>query len=75
MFLDYHIQEGFLFKNYQLCIPQGSMRLNLIKEIHGGGLGAHFGMDKTTTLVKERYFKSSITKDVRKFFECCRFSQ
>jgi hypothetical protein len=52
-FLDYHIQEGFLFKNQQLCIPQSSLRLNLIRELHSGGLGGHCGMDKTTTLVKE----------------------
>jgi hypothetical protein len=41
MFLDYHIQEGFLFKNQQLCIPQGSVRLNLIKELHGGVLSSY----------------------------------
>ena len=56
IFFYYQIQEGFLFKNKQLCIPQGSVRLNLIKELHGGGLGGLFGMDKTATLVKERYF-------------------
>ena len=27
--------------------------LNLIKYIHGGGLDGHFGMDKTSMLVKE----------------------
>ena len=53
MYLDYHIQEGFLFKIQQLCIPQGLVRLNLIKELHGGGLGGHFGMVNTTILVKE----------------------
>jgi hypothetical protein len=63
-YLDYHIQEGFLFKNQQLCIPISSIWLNLIKEFHSGGLGGHFGVDKTTTLVKERYFWPSINKHV-----------
>jgi hypothetical protein len=33
------------------------------------------GIDKTTTLVKERYFWPSINKDVKKFVECCRIFQ
>ena len=68
-YLEYHIQEGFLFKNHQLCIPQGSLRLNLVKELHNGGLGGHFGIDETTVLVKERYCWPSINMDVRKFVE------
>jgi hypothetical protein len=74
-FLDYHIQEGFLFKNQQLCIPHSSLQLNLIRELHNGGLGGHCGMEKTTTLVKEQYFWPNINKDVRKFVECCRVCQ
>ena len=71
MYLDYHIQEGFLFKNQQLCIRQGSLRLNLIKELHREGLHGHFGMDKTSVLVMERYFWPSINKDFSKFVQCC----
>jgi hypothetical protein len=70
-YLDFHIQEGFLFKNQNLCIPQTSLRLNLIRELHSRGLGGNFGFDKTTMLVKERLFCHSINKDVRKFVECC----
>lgn len=50
--LDYMIQDGLLFKNDQLCIPNRSMRENLIKEKHSGGLGGHFGQDKTYDLLK-----------------------
>jgi hypothetical protein len=42
--LDYHVQEGFLFKKQQLCIPQSSLWFTLIRELHGGGLGGHCGM-------------------------------
>ena len=71
-YLEYHIQERFLFKNHELCIPQGSLRLNTVKELHNRGLGGHFGIDKITMQVKERYFWPSINKDVRKLVEWCR---
>ena len=41
--LDYLIQNGMLFKGNQLCIPKSSMRENLIKEKHSGGMARHFG--------------------------------
>jgi hypothetical protein len=74
-YLDYHIQHGFLFKNQRLCIPRSSIRLNLIKELHSGGLGGHFGMDKTIALVNYMYFWPNFNKDVRNFVEGCRIFQ
>ena len=53
---EYFIQEDILFKGIQLCIPGSSMRLNLIKEKHCGGLARHLGIDKTLSLVKDNYF-------------------
>ena len=41
------IQDGLLFRNSQLCISKFSMRDNLIKVKHSGGLAGHFGHDKT----------------------------
>ena len=41
--LDYMIQDGMLFKGSQLCIPMSSMKENLIKEKHSGGMTRHFG--------------------------------
>ena len=53
---EYFIEEGMLFKGIQLCIPRGSMKLNLIKENHRGGLARHFGIDKTLSLLKDKYY-------------------
>ena len=64
---EYFIQEGMLFKGIQLCIPRSSMRLNLIKEKHSGGLAGHFGIDKTLILLKEKYYWPHMYKDVQKF--------
>jgi hypothetical protein len=44
---EYMIKEGLLFKGNKLCIPKCSMRDNLLKENHSGGLPGHFGHDKT----------------------------
>ena len=53
---EYFIQEDMLFKRIYLCIPRSSMRLNLIKEKHCGGLVGHFRIDKTLSLVKGKYY-------------------
>eukprot|EP00253_Pinus_taeda_P029086 PITA_29086 len=53
--MDYLIQGGLLFKSNKLCIPKCSMRKNIIKEKHSGGLSGHFGQDKTFTRVNAFY--------------------
>jgi hypothetical protein len=45
--IDFMIQDGLFFRGNQLCIPDCSMRENLVKEKHSGGLAGHFGHDKT----------------------------
>jgi hypothetical protein len=45
--VEYMIQQGLMFKGNQLCIPKCSMRDNILKEKHSGGLVGHFGHDKT----------------------------
>ena len=56
--IDYMIQEGLLFRGNQLCILKCSMRENLLKEKHSGGLAGHFGHDKTFAKLSEAYFWS-----------------
>ncbi|KAL5550235.1 hypothetical protein UlMin_000411 [Ulmus minor] len=50
----FHIQQGFLFKGAQLCIPVHSLRDLLITEVHSGGLAAHVGRDKTLAMLMGR---------------------
>lgn len=61
--------DGFLFHSNQLCIPEGSLRLKLIQELHNEG---HVGRDRTLQLVAASYFWPSLRKDVGKFVERCR---
>ena len=50
------IQNGLLFRNNHLCTPKCSMRENLIKEKHSGGLAGHFGHDKTFEQLQHFYY-------------------
>ena len=67
----YHIQEGFIFKGSRLCIPKCGFRELLIKELHGGALSGHFGVEKTCSMLKEHYYWPKMSKDVEHFIRRC----
>ena len=47
------------------------MRLNLIKEKHSGGLAENFGIGKTLSLLKEKYYWSQMYNNVQKHVKRC----
>ncbi|KAH9317459.1 hypothetical protein KI387_019228, partial [Taxus chinensis] len=49
---------------HQLCIPVGSMRDNIVKELHNGGLAGRFGKDKPIALLEEKYHWPNLKRDV-----------
>jgi len=73
--LDYLIQGGLLFKSNKLCIPKCSMRENIIKEKHSGGLSGHFGQGKTFAQVNAFYYWPKMQTDIKKLVEKCRICQ
>jgi hypothetical protein len=64
-----------LFKGNQLCIPKFSMRENLLKEKHNGGLTGHFGHNKTFAKLNESYFWLGMRADVKRFMDRCKIFQ
>ena len=68
---DYLMQDGYLFKGKQLCIPVGSMRKNIIWEFHCSGMVGHFGKDKTIALVADMYYWPKMKRDITRFVERC----
>jgi hypothetical protein len=53
---EYMIQDGLLFRGNHLCFPKCSMRENLLKEKHNGGLVGHFGHDKAFSKLNGSYY-------------------
>jgi hypothetical protein len=74
-FEDFLLLDGFLFKGSQLCIPLGSRRENIVREMHSNGLGRHFGRDKTFEIVREKLFWPNMRRDVNMFVSACRVCQ
>jgi hypothetical protein len=72
---DYMVHEGLLFKGNQLCIPRCSMRDNLLKEKHSGGLAGHFNHDKTFPQLSSSYYWPGMRTEVIKFVNICRICQ
>ncbi|GKE84364.1 putative nucleotidyltransferase, ribonuclease H, partial [Tanacetum coccineum] len=65
----FFLHNGFLFKGNQLCIPDSSLRLQIIKELHGEG---HVGRDRTLQLVQTSYFWPTMRKEVDRYVKRCR---
>ncbi|WZZ01996.1 hypothetical protein YC2023_074324 [Brassica napus] len=63
---DYCLQDGFLFRDNKMCVPEGSWRLHIIQELHNEG---HVGRDRTIKLVMDSYFWPSMRRDVARFVE------
>lgn len=69
---EFMLVDGFLFKGNQLCIPESSLRLKIIKELHEEG---HVGRDRTLHLVSQSYFWPSMRREVERFVERCHICQ
>src|SRR5262249_19363277 len=70
-FHGFYRNDGFLFRNGKLCIPQSSIRELLVREAHSGGLMGHFGVDKTLDILHEHFFWPNMRKHVVKICAQC----
>jgi hypothetical protein len=61
---DFILHNGYLFHGLQLCIPNCSLRQQIISELHNEG---HFGRDKTLALISSDYYWPKLTSDMAHF--------
>jgi hypothetical protein len=72
---EYLIQYGLFFKGCQFCIPNCSMRENLLKEKHSGGLAEHFIHDKIFYQLNGSYYWLGMRAEVKRFVNNCNIFQ
>jgi hypothetical protein len=72
---EYMIQDGLLFRGNHICIRKCSMKENLLKENHSGGLVGHFDHDKMFSKLNRSYFWLGMRTNVKKFLDRCRICQ
>ncbi|KAE8672958.1 putative CCCH-type zinc finger family protein [Hibiscus syriacus] len=65
---DFVLHNGYLFRGLQLCIPNCSLRQQIISELHNEG---HFGRDKTLALISYDFYWPKLTSDVAHYVDCC----
>ncbi|CAA7047608.1 unnamed protein product [Microthlaspi erraticum] len=64
-------QDGFLFYENRLCVPNCSLRDLFVREAHGGGLMGHFGVAKTMEIMKDHFHWPHMKRDVERICERC----
>ena len=72
---DFFLQDCYLFRANQLCIPQGSTRDFIILKIHAGCLAGHFGRNKTIELLERQFYWPSLKRNVNQIISQCRTYQ
>ena len=75
---DYFMENGILSRRQQLplpavpFVPEGRIRADILKIYHDTPAnGAHFGRDKTTRKIQERYYWPTMIADIRNHLDSC----
>ncbi|CAA7020483.1 unnamed protein product [Microthlaspi erraticum] len=64
-------QDGFLFYENRLCVPNCSLRDLFVREAHGGGLMGHFGVTKTIQIMRDHFHWPHMIRDVERICARC----
>ncbi|WZY86898.1 hypothetical protein YC2023_033282 [Brassica napus] len=67
----YFRQDGFLFYDNRLCVPNCSLRDLFVRESHGGSLMGHFGVAKTLKTLQDHFYWPRMKRDVERLCERC----
>jgi len=64
-------QDGLLFRNNLIYVPEGPKRLKILKECHDNTLAGHFRMAQTHELVSRTYMWPKMNKMLREYVKSC----
>ena len=62
----YFKNDGFIFFENRLCVPNSSLRELFVKEAHAGGFGGHFGVAKTMIVMQDHFYWPHMRRDVER---------
>ena len=69
------IEEGLVLKEERIYMPEGALRVEVIRWHHDTAIGGHGGRWKTMELVGKNYWWPGMTKEVAKYVEGCDLCQ
>jgi len=72
---EWSIEDGLVLKEEKIYVPEGALRVEVIRQHHGTAVGGHGGRWKTTELVGRNYWWPGMTKQVAKYVEGCNLCQ
>jgi transposase InsO family protein len=64
-------QDGHLLRNNLIYVPEGPIRLKILRECHDNTLAGHFGMARTHELVSRNYWWPKMNKLLREYVKSC----
>ena len=65
------IQDGLVFREHLLYVPEGPCRTRVLKECHDDPLAGHFGVAKTLELISRGYWWPQPWKFVKEYIKTC----
>jgi hypothetical protein len=64
-------QDGLLLRNNLIYVPEGPIRLKIMRECHDNTLAGHFRMARTHELVSRNYWWPKMNKLLREYVKSC----
>jgi len=68
---EWSIEDGLVLKEERIYMPEGALRVEVIRRHHDTTVGGHGVRWKTTELVGRNYWWTGMTKEVAKYVEGC----
>ena len=65
------IQDGLVFRDHLLYVPEGPCRSRVLRECHDDPLAGHFGVAKTLELISRGYWWPQPWKFVKEYIKTC----